>query len=415
MTARTIPGLKQGVPIGLLAAGGFASSSGSRILDPLLPPMAADLGVSVAGASSVVAAFMVTYGAGQLAVGPLGDRFGKVRIVCAALVAYGLVLLGGLFVDSLGALIGLRALAGLFAGAVIPLSMAHIGDSIPYADRQIVISRFLTGIVLAQLVTGPISGIIGQALGWRGSFAALGAASLSIAALLALRLGRGTTGNEATASRAGFGLAGYARLLERPAGRSLLLLAFIDGILLFGGAFPFVGAFLIDTFGLSPARAGLVVACFGGGAFIYTRAARPLLRWFGEPGLLLLGGAGLAAGLGLLAAAGGWPMAAAAQALLGLSFYTFHGVLQARATEALPDARGVAVSAFALALFLGQSVGSLAFGVILGAAGYRAGFAVAAVAMLALGIFAARPAEASPPLTPIVPAKQPDESTGAAE
>jgi hypothetical protein len=43
-------------------------------------------------------------------------------------------------------------------------------------------------------------------------------------------------------------------------------------------------------------------------------------------------------------------------------FCMFHGVLQARATKAMPDARGNAISAFALALLLGQSAGSLASG-----------------------------------------------------
>ena len=72
---------------------------------------------------------------------------------------------------------------------------------------------------------------------------------------------------------------------------------------------------------------------------------------------------------------------------MGLVFYMFHGVLQARATEALPESRGAAVSAFALALFLGQGIGALGFGALLAAGGYRRGFAVAAVAMLILTLW----------------------------
>jgi predicted MFS family arabinose efflux permease len=64
----------------------------------------------------------------------------------------------------------------------------------------------------------------------------------------------------------------------------------------------------------------------------------------------------------------------------------FHGVLQARATEVLPEARGAAVSAFALALFLGQGVGALAFGGLLSASGYRFGFMAAAITMLIVTI-----------------------------
>jgi MFS family permease len=106
------------------------------------------------------------------------------------------------------------------------------------------------------------------------------------------------------------------------------------------------------------------------------------VRRFGERNLLLLGGIGVSAGLFGMALTPGLRTAAVMQALIGVTFYMFHGVLQARATEALPEARGAAVSAFALALFLGQGAGALAFGGLLAASGYRFGFAAAAIAML---------------------------------
>jgi hypothetical protein len=54
--------------------------------------------------------------------------------------------------------------------------------------------------------------------------------------------------------------------------------------------FRYVGAFLIHKFGLGPAGAGLTVAGFGVGAFVYTRFARRLVRRLGEGNLVLLGG-----------------------------------------------------------------------------------------------------------------------------
>jgi predicted MFS family arabinose efflux permease len=176
-------------------------------------------------------------------------------------------------------------------------------------------------------------------------------------------------------------------LLKRPAGRWLLTSAFFDGLCLFGAAFPYVGAYLIQEFGLTAGTAGLVVAGFGLGSFTYTRFARPLVLHLGEGRLLLLGGLGLAAGLAGLALAPGWIAAGGLQIGLGLTFYMFHGVLQARATEVLPDARGTAVSAFALALFLGQTIGSLTFGALLAFTGYRAGFLAAAVGVTLLAVW----------------------------
>ena len=185
-------------------------------------------------------------------------------------------------------------------------------------------------------------------------------------------------------------MAAYLDLLRRPSGRWLMAVAFVDGFLLFGGAFPFTGSFLIQVFGRNAAEAGLIVAGFGLGSFAYTRAARPLLRRFGEAGLVTLGGAGLALLLGGLALAPSWPVVAAIQVALGLAFYMFHGVLQTLATEALPEARGTAVGAFALALFLGQSAGSLGFGLGLTVVGYRGAFAFAAAGVLILALWARR-------------------------
>ncbi len=375
-------------PIALLALGGFASGSGMRMLDPLLPLVAADFGVSVAAATMLVAGFMLPYGAGQLIVGPLGDRLGKVRVAAFALLFYGLGLMASAIAFDLPMLVLLRAFSGLVAGAVIPLLMAHVGDTVPYAERQATIGRFLTGMVMAQLLTGPVAGVIGAYFGWRSAFVVLGILALAVGLVLALKLGPALWRSPAGSGGRGLGLHNYLVLLQNPAGRWMMLGGFFDGFCLFGGAFPFVGSYLIQEFHLDAAEAGLIVAGFGLGAFAYTRAAHRLVARFGERGLLLLGGAGLAVLLGGLALAPRWWLVAPLQVLLGLSFYMFHGVLQARATEALPEARGTAVSAFAMSLFLGQTCGSLGFGLVLALAGYRPAFMLAAGGVLALAVWA---------------------------
>lgn len=377
---------RSATPIALMAFCGYTTGSGMRVLDPLLPMVAGDLGVPVSGAALLVAAFLLPYGVGQLAIGPLGDRYGKLSIACAAVLAYGVVTLAHALAGGLTGLVLLRLLAGLAAGAVIPLMIAHLGDSVPYEERQGVIGSFSTGMVMAQLVTGPLAGIIGGMAGWRAVFLLLGALALVAGGLLVARLGlaallRPPRGGGRT-------LDAYLALLHRPAGRWLVTVAFINGFCLFGGAFPFVGSYLIERFHLSAALAGAVVAGFGLGSLVYTRFARRLVGVFGERRLMLRGGIGLALGLWALVLAPGWPLVLAVQCWLGLAFYMFHGVLQARATEVLPEARGTAVAGFALSLFLGQSAGSIAFGLGLAVIGYRGAFALAGVGVLALALWA---------------------------
>ncbi len=376
------------VPIGLLAFASYTTGSGMRLLDPLLPMVAGEFAVPVSGAAWLVAGFLLPYGLGQLGFGPLGDRYGKLRVACLAVLAYAVFTLLSVLAGSLGALTLLRVLAGLAAGAVIPLMIAYLGDVVPYADRQAVLGRFSTGMVMAQLLTGPVAGVLGGVAGWRSAFLLLGVLALAAGSLLVWRLGLPMLTARPQAVGGQRTLEGYAVLLRRPAGRWLVLVAFGNGFLLFGGAFPFVGSYLIQDFGLSTALSGVVVAGFGLGAFAYTRLARRLVGYFGERRLLLRGGIGLALGLAGLAVAPSWPWVLALQLWLGMAFYMFHGVLQARATEVLPEARGTAMAGFALSLFLGQSVGSLVFGFGSGVVGFRAAFAVAAVATLGLGIWA---------------------------
>ena len=179
-------------------------------------------------------------------------------------------------------LVLLRAASGLFAGAAIPLMMAYLGDVVPYAERQITIGRFLTGMVMAQMLTGPVAGVIGEHAGWRSAFLVLGVLSIAIGLTLAAQLGPRLWRRREASGAAVPGMTAYLSLLSHPVGRWLLISAFFDGLCLFGGAFPYVGAFVIQEFGLTTAAAGLLVAGFGVGSFLYTRFARVLVRRLGE-------------------------------------------------------------------------------------------------------------------------------------
>jgi predicted MFS family arabinose efflux permease len=365
-----------------MALAAFTVGCGMRVTDPLLPMMAREFGVGLGAVAPLIGGFALAYGLGQLGAGPVGDALGKLRVAAVAMGLYAATLLAAPLAPDLTTLLVVRVLSGLAAAATIPLFMAHIGDSVPYADRQAVLGRFLTGMVMAQLLAGPISGVTGELAGWRASFLVLGGMGALIAAVFALLLGPAWRQGGRGAAAAGLG--GFLRLFGRPAGRRLMIVAAADGMLLFGGAFPFVASLLIEQFALSAAAAGTIAAGFGLGAMAYTRAAPWLVRRLGERGMVLWGGIGLAAGLAAIGLATAWWVVAAAQAVLGLLFFMLHGVLQARATEALPEARGTAVAGFAMSLFLGQSLGAVVFGTLIAEAGFRPAFLLAAAGVVGL-------------------------------
>lgn len=373
------------IPMTLLAAAGFLSSAGARIIDPLLDVIAGDFHVSVPTVSVIVAAFTLPYGLNQLLLGPIGDRFGKLRVMMAALVGYALATAGCAMASSLSALTVMRMMAGASSAGLIPVCLAYIGDSVPYEDRQVTLSRFLTGVVLAQMLAGPVGGLFGQSLGWRGVFLLLSCAGFAAAALLAARIGALP---DRRRSGATFRAAPYLALARHPGARRLLLATLVEGALM-AGSFPFLAPYLHDLFGLSYLQVGLMLSCFGLGAFAYTRGVRPLLERFGEAGLVLLGAAIMAAAILLASASHAWQVFPLVEALAGLGYFMLHAVLQARATELLPELRATAVSSFVFMLFLGQGAGALAMGLGIAALGYRGAFQVQAAGIVLLGMYLA--------------------------
>ena len=377
-------------PIALLSAAAFVSVASMRVADPLLPQVAQEFGVSAGDASVIATAFALAYGLCQLIWGALGDRFGKFRLVALMTLVSALTAASAAFADSLAALGIARFAAGATAAAIVPLGMAFVGDHVPYRDRQAVLARFLTGTILGLVGGQILGGVVGELVGWRAVFLLLGAFFLVVGlALMVERRSPRVPAPVLTASiRPAALLRGYALLLGRPWARVVLATVFVEG-LLFYGAFTFIGAWLHARFGLGYAMVGLVLGCFGLGGLVYALTVRWLMDRLGERGLALGGGAILT--LGFLAVAwGSLALMAPAIAALGLGMYMLHATLQTNATQMAPEARGLAVSTFANALFLGQAAGVWLAGLAIDRIGFPSVFAALGVGLMLLGaVFAA--------------------------
>lgn len=374
------------MPLALLAAAAFVSAGSMRMLDPVLHLIATDFTTTVARASGLIAAFSLPYGLMQVVFGPVGDRFGKLPVLGIALAAFAATSALCATASGLGVLELLRGLSGAAAAGIIPVCLAYIGDHTPYGERQATIAKFLTGIVLAQVLAAPVGGVVGELVGWRLLFVILGCAAAVVTVLLWRAR---ASAPEAPAGSGQLSLAPYARVLARPSGRFIAIAAFADGASLFS-ATPFLGAYLHERFGLSYAATGVVLALIGVGSFTYTRAAPRLLAALGEGGLVTVGGIAIAATYLLMGMVPHWGFAALLIAGLGLAFFMLHGTMQVRATEAAPDARTTAVALFASALFLGQAAGALGLGVLIGLFGYTVGFASIAASVLVLTLWLRR-------------------------
>jgi predicted MFS family arabinose efflux permease len=373
-------------PIALLSAASFASVATMRAADPLLPQVAREFGVSAGEASIIATAFALAYGCCQLVYGALGDRFGKYRLVTLATLASAVTVASAAFADSLGMLGAARLAAGASAAAIVPLSMAFIGDHVPYERRQTVLARFLTGTILG-IVSGQVfGGVLGEMVGWRAVFLLLGAVFLVVGALLLVEVRSPRvppprlTGSISLRSL----LHGYALLLRRPWTRIVLATVCAEAFL-FYGAFTFVGAYLHEVFELDYATVGILLGFMGLGGLLYALTVRPLVQALGERGLALCGGVAIA-GAFVAVASGSLAAMAPAIALLGLGLHMLHNTLQTNATQMAPEARGLAVSTFANVLFIGQAAGVWLAGLVIDRIGFAPVFIAAGAALLVVGI-----------------------------
>ena len=119
--------------------------------------------------------------------GKLADVFGRKPVM---LVGIGLFLLGSILcgvAGSMGALIAFRAVQGLGAGAVQPMSMTIVGDLYSLRERAKV-QGYIASVWAVSSVVGPtLGGVFSQYLSWRWIFFVNIPLCLVAAAAIALR------------------------------------------------------------------------------------------------------------------------------------------------------------------------------------------------------------------------------------
>ena len=371
--------------LNIIALATFAASLASRVLDPVLPHVAADFSVSIATAAGFAAVFAFTYAIVQPALGAAADLFGKARLMVICLGLLGLANILGALSTSFPFLFATRILAGIGAGGVFPAALSLTSDLVGPDKRQIAIGRTLASAMIATLLGASASGLIGDFLGWRGVLALIGALVMLAAVAVAIRF-RGVAfaprPNEAGISAL---RRGYRAIFGNPNARICFAAVFIEGCCVLG-LFPFIASFLFDLGQTSLSIAGIVIAGFAVGALFYTVTVSHFLRWLGVRGMMIAGASLVGLQLVVIAFGPDWKIQAVCLLLMGWSFYMIHGCLQVFASELSVEARGSALALHAFFLFMGQAVGPLGYGVGIQHLGKVPTLLIAAAVMVALGM-----------------------------
>lgn len=267
---------------------------------PALPAIGAALGADVASTQLTLSVFLFGFAVGQLAYGPLSDRYGRRPVLLVGIVLYMLASVVCTIATSIEALIAARFLQALGACAGPVLGRAIVRDVYGPQDSARMLSYIGTAMALAPLAGPVIGGWLTVWSGWRASFVFLTVYSVILTVAVWRMLGETNGHRDAAAASPGRLLKNFGTLLRDRRYRGVLLcnaLAY-SGLFAFISASPFV---FINMFGFSPQGMGLAFGVMVSGYMSGSTISGRLSRRFGPERLLHRGTlVGVLAGLTML-------------------------------------------------------------------------------------------------------------------
>jgi EmrB/QacA subfamily drug resistance transporter len=135
-----------------------------------LPRMATELGSSVPDLQWIISVYMLALGAFMVPAGRIGDIFGRRRALLAGVALFGLASAACALAPSVPLLIAFRAMQGLAAALIFPVSVSVLTNAFDAAKagRAIGLAYGIAGLGNAA---GPlIGGLLTDTVGWRWIF-----------------------------------------------------------------------------------------------------------------------------------------------------------------------------------------------------------------------------------------------------
>jgi EmrB/QacA subfamily drug resistance transporter len=127
------------------------------IINVALPTLAADLHADSAQLQWIGGGYLLALSVAMLPVGLLGDRYGHKRLLLSGIALFGLASAAGSLAGSPAAVIASRAVLGLGAAAILPLSMALLPRIFSKEELPRAIAVW-TGATALGLPVGPLVG-----------------------------------------------------------------------------------------------------------------------------------------------------------------------------------------------------------------------------------------------------------------
>ncbi|MCD2443081.1 MFS transporter [Agromyces sp. SYSU K20354] len=394
MTANRRTPTRPMLVLAVLFAGAFVMGCAEMLVVGLIDLIAVDLSVSVPAAGALVTANALGLAIGGPLLTFLTTRFDRRQVLLATLVVFVLANLLPAFGADYATSLVARAVIGAAQGLFIAAAMVTATSIVPPDRAGRAMAVVITGFASASALGLPLGTLLGQAVGWRGSFAAVVAVALAILLVAARVLPSVPTPRQGDA-------VGQARFAFAPRVLAVLGLAALIFVAI-QSAVTYLVPFLAEQTDVSGPAVGAYLMAYGvattigsfvGGRFADANATRALI----------VGAAGVTVSLIVLLSFGGNPFVVALAVIgIGLFGMATGPSLQHRVVSLAGVGAPLAASLPASAVNAGIAGGAFLGGVAINVGGVSAAVvagavvgAVSIVAAWATGFL--KPAEVAAP------------------
>lgn len=272
---------------------------------PSLPSLPVIFGVSIATVQLTLSALVVGFGAAQLVLGPVADRYGRRPVLLGGLLLYTAASALALPATHIAWLVACRFMQGIAMAACVVGARAMLRDFYLPQDGARVLAKAMTWMSVIPLLGPMLGGLLETAFGWRGTFTVLALFGAAGLLFIGLRVPESLGQRDPHALRLAPLLRSSADILRHPTFRAYTVLAgsTYAGLFTFIAGSPFV---LVDVLGYTRAQFGVAFSLVVSGYVIGSSWCQRLIPRRGVVRTVRL-----AAGLSL---AGGLSMAALALA-----------------------------------------------------------------------------------------------------
>ena len=367
-----------------MCSGGFATFALLYCVQPMMPMLSLQFGLSAAQSSLILSVSTITLAVGLLITGPLSDALGRKPVMVVSLLAAAVFTLGSALMPTWEGVLVMRALVGLALSGLAAVAMSYLSEEIDPLHLGLAMGVYIGGNAIGGMSGRLLSGVLVDYMSWHAVLGTLGGLGV-LAGLLFWRLLPESRNFRARSLRPRSLLQGYT-LQFRDAGLPWL---FLLGFLLMGSfvtLFNYIGYRLIGSpFRLDQTSIGLLSVVYLSGIYssaqigaLADKLGRRKVLWAVIG--LMLGGLALTVPDNL-------PVVLVGMLLFTFGFFGAHSVASSWIGRRATQAKGQASSLYLFCYYLGSSIAGTLGGVFWQAAGWDGiGLFIGSLLVIALAV-----------------------------